>query len=296
MHSDYAQYFKFTGRSRLEKSINSLLGIVEGISVDSIINGAEINFLKLWLDEHNELKYCHPYNELLPLVENSLIDGVLEAEEKQDIVWLCKKLRSSEFFDEITADLQRLHAVLGGINSDGFISEAELEGLSDWLSEHVHLKMCWPYEEIESLIIGVLSDKKIDNEEQKFLKEFFSEFTAILDNQTIVNPVLTINRKVMGLCSVCPEIKFSGSKFCFTGTSYKYTRSEFSKLVNQLGGEVINSVSTKLDYLIIGADGNPCWAYACYGRKVERAVELRKIGSRWLIVHENDFHDAIADN
>ena len=83
MHSDYAQYFKFTGRSRLEKSINSLLGIIEGISVDSIINGAEINFLKLWLDEHNELKYCHPYNELLPLVENSLVDGVLEVEEKQ---------------------------------------------------------------------------------------------------------------------------------------------------------------------------------------------------------------------
>jgi len=99
----------------------------------------------------------------------------------------------------------------------------------------------------------------------------------------------------VGLCAVCPEITFSGNKFCFTGTSFKYTRSEFFQLVKQLGGEVVNSVSAKLDYLIIGADGNPCWAYACYGRKVEKAAELRKTGSRLLLVHENDFHDAVAD-
>ena len=71
---------------------------------------------------------------------------------------------------------------------------------------------------------------------------------------------------------------------------------EFSKLIKQLGGEVMNSVSAKLDYLIIGADANPCWAYTCYGRKVEKAVELRKSGARLILVHENDFHDAVADN
>lgn len=62
-----------------------------------------------------------------------------------------------------------------------------------------------------------------------------------------------------------------------------------------LGGEVVNHVSSHVDYLVIGADGNPCWAYACYGRKVEKAVQLRKKGGRILLVHENDFHDAVAD-
>ena len=50
-----------------------------------------------------------------------------------------------------------------------------------------------------------------------------------------------------------------------------------------------------MDYLVIGAEGNPCWSYACYGRKVERAVELRKEGLRIMIVHERDFHDALVD-
>lgn len=295
MHTDHRGYFKFTGRSRLEKSINSLLGIIEGISVDALINRTEVEFLNLWLSEHKELKTYHPYNELLPVVKNAIADGVLTSEEKQDILWLCQKFRSSEFFDEITADIQRLHAILGGIAADGAITEAELRGLSEWLSEHEHLTTCWPYEEVGSLITGVLSDKNIDSTEQKLLKEFFTEFTAILDGRTIVSPKLIIGGNIVGLCAVCPQISFSDRHFCFTGTSYKYTRSELSKLIKELGGKVVNSVSAKLDYLIIGADGNPCWSYACYGRKVEQAVELRKLGARLLLVHENDFHDAVAD-
>ncbi len=46
---------------------------------------------------------------------------------------------------------------------------------------------------------------------------------------------------------------------------------------------------------MVGAKGNPCWAFACYGRKVEEAMALRKAGNRLLIVHENDFFDALED-
>lgn len=53
--------------------------------------------------------------------------------------------------------------------------------------------------------------------------------------------------------------------------------------------------SKKVNYLVVGGEGNPCWAYACYGRKVEKAVELRRQGHPIVIVHENDFHDAVLD-
>lgn len=295
MHTDHQSYFHLSRRSRLDKSINTLLGIIEGISVDALINHQEIEFLNLWLSEHKEVENLHPYNELIPVVEDAIQDGILTSEEKQDILWLCEKLRSTEYFDEITADIQRLHAILGGIAADGAITEDELKGLDNWLSDHEHLKTCWPYEEVVSLILGVLSDKKIDETEKNMIKAFFSEFTSILDDKTVVSPKLTVDNNVVGLCSVCPEITFSNRRFCFTGSSCKYTRSEFSKLITQLGGEVSTSVSSKVDYLIIGADGNPCWAYTCYGRKVEKAVELRKSGSKLLLIHEYDFHDAVAD-
>ncbi|MES2537145.1 MAG: BRCT domain-containing protein [Pseudomonadota bacterium] len=295
MHSDHSPYLKFAGKYRVEKSINSLLGLVEGISVDACINDREVGFLKSWVSEHQELWNNHPYNELVPVVSHAIADGILSAEEKLDILWLCERLRRTDYFDKVTADLQRLHALVGGIAADGVVSADELRGLSEWMENHEDLRTCWPYDEIGSLVTKVLSDKRIDDEEQKLVQRFFSEFIGLMDNQTIVSPRLEGESLIAGLCAVCPEIAFSGSTFCFTGASSKYSRAEFSILVRQLGGEAISGVTAKLNYLIIGADGNPCWAYACYGRKVEKAVELRKKGIRLLLVHENDFHDAVAD-
>lgn len=295
MHPDHLKYAKFTTRAQLEKSINSLLGIIEGIAIDGAINASENGFLRLWLSEHAELQDRHPFNELVPAVQSAMDDGVLTQEERDDIIWLCERLRSTEYFDKITADLQRLHAILGGIVADGIISEDELRGLSSWLDDHDHLKTCWPYDEIGSLITAVLADKKIDEKEHKMLKDFFSEFIAVLDGRTIVSPSISEGASLIGLCAVCPEIQFDGSKFCFTGASTRYTRPQLVEIVSRLGGEVVSAISSKVSYLIIGAEGNPCWAYACYGRKVEKAVALRKSGARLLIVHENDFHDAVAD-
>lgn len=296
MHTDHRGYFKFTGRSRIDKAINSLVGLVEGIAIDGSVNADEIAFLHLWLQENADLRDRHPFSELVPVVDAAIADGILTDDERQDILWLCEKLRSTEFFDATTTDIQRLHALMAGITADGVITEAELRGLTDWLSEHDQLRTCWPYDEVGSLVTTVLADGYIDASEHKLLQNFFSEFVAVTDNRTIVSPKVVEGASLVGLCAVCPEVSFNGTKFCFTGASSKYSRTEFSALVRRLGGDVVGSVSASLHYLVIGADGNPCWAYACYGRKVEKAVELRKQGARILLIHENDFHDAVADN
>jgi len=295
MHPDHREYFKFTGRSRLDKAINSLVGLVEGVAIDGSINPDEIGFLSMWLRENADLRNRHPLNELMPVVEEAVADGIFTDDERQDVLWLCEKLRSTEYFDATTADIQRLHALMAGITADGVITEAELRGLSDWLAEHDQLKACWPYDEVDSLVTTVLADGRIDASEHKLLQNFFSEFVSVTDNRTIVSPKIAEGVSIVGLCAVCPEVSFEGTKFCFTGASSKYTRADFSTLVERLGGDVVGSVSASLNYLVIGADGNPCWAYACYGRKVEKAVELRKQGARILLVHEHDFHDAVAD-
>lgn len=295
MYTEEYKYIKFTAKSRLDKAVNSLLGIIEGIAIDGLINPMELDFLEMWLAEHAELRERHPFNELIPVVEIALADRVLTEEEREDITWLCERLRSDDFYDKTTADLQRLHAILGSIIADTEISEMELRGLSQWLDDHDHLRSCWPYDEIGSLVTNVLSDKKIDAQEHQLLNRFFSEFVALLDGRTIVSAPLSDGDSIVGLCAVCPDISFAGNKFCFTGASSRYTRSELVETVSRLGGEVVPSPSGKVNYLVIGADGNPCWAYACYGRKVEKAVALRKAGVRILIIHEHDFHDAVSD-
>ncbi len=295
MHPDHQGYHRHTSRARLEKSVNSLLGLIEGIALDGQVNASELAFLAEWLAEHHELREHHPYNELIPVVERAMADGALSEEERADLTWLCNRLTSAEFFDRVTADLQRLHAVVGGLIADMRITEQELAGLRDWLEAHDHLKSCWPYDEIDSLVSTVMRDGRIDEEEHQLLHAYFSEFVAILDGRTIVSAPVQANGTITGLCASCPEILFEEQAFCFTGASSRYTRQVMAGVVAKLGGTYLQNPSKKVNYLVIGAEGNPSWAYACYGRKVELAVQLRKQGHRILIVHEHDFHDAVAD-
>ena len=45
MHPDHISYFAFTPKSRLDKAIKSLAGIIEGISIDAETNKKELSFL-----------------------------------------------------------------------------------------------------------------------------------------------------------------------------------------------------------------------------------------------------------
>jgi len=295
MHQDHDPYLKFTGRARLEKSINSLLGMIEGIAIDQEINSQELDFLHIWLEDHRALRDRHPFNEIIPGIEQSLADRVLSDEEHQDLIWLCRRLTSEDFFDHVTADIQRLHAVVGGIVADTKISVKELRGFANWIDEHEHLRGCWPYDEICSLVTAVLADKQIDSEEHEILFRYFAEFVAVLDDRSIKSPPIQQTGAMVGLCAVCPDISFQDNLFCFTGASARYPRKKLAETVQSLGGTVAANPTKKVNYLVIGADGNPCWAYACYGRKVEKAIELRKAGVKIMIIHESDFHDAVHD-
>lgn len=296
MHPDHEKYMGFSLLSRLNKSLETIVGILEGISIDSIINAREVNFLTEWIRHCDDVRHLHPFNELIPVINTALADGVLTEEEKLDILWLCSRLDANgDYLKNVLNNMQQLHGVLGGILADGKVTEAELTGLMGWLSEHDNLKTCWPYDEVESLISGVMRDGKIDDKEQRLLQRLFAEFIQLEDDKTITNPPVFIDEQMIGLCSFAPEIKFEDSLFCFTGASIRFKRRELKEMVEQLGGKFTDSMTGKVDYLIIGADGNPCWAYACYGRKVEAAVNYRKTGRNVQLVHENDFHDAVAD-
>jgi|688.fasta_scaffold116758_5 hypothetical protein len=295
LHPDQLPYARYMSRPIAERATNSLAGLLKGISIDQQINFTEIQFLHQWITEHSPFANYFPFTELLPKVIAAVADGVMTTDERHDVLWLCDRLRDGNYYDQVTANLQQLHGIVGGIASDRKINEAELRGLSNWLDEHDHLRTLWPYDEIESLVTGVLADKKISDEEHALLQEFFEQFTPLFDDRTIADPLIEKNGTLVGLCAVCPDIFFESSTFCFTGSSHRYTRAALEAQVSELGGRVSNLVTKKLRYLVIGGAGNPCWSYACYGRKVEQAVQLRKAGHSLLIIHENDFHDAVAD-
>lgn len=286
---------EFLGKGRLDVAVNSLLGLLEGVAADGVITDGEIALLEAWLEGYREHADCHPFSELIPVLAHALADRIITADEREDITWLCRKMQSTQFYDAVTAGLQRLHGVIGGIAADGLIEPAELGALRAWLDQHEHLVSLWPYDEVSSLVTDAMADRRITAEEHQRLLEFFRNFTPVLDDRTITQPLVRVDSTLTGVCAVCPEITFLGARFCFTGESVRHPRARLAEMVEGLGGRVVASVSARLDYLVICAGANPNWAYACYGRKVEQAVGLRKEGARIVIVHENDFHDAVGD-
>lgn len=294
--ADKGEYLKFTGPARLDKALHTLEGLLRGVAADGEITTAELKSVRQWIEQHRPIVNRHPFNEIIHFLDDVLADGVVDAEEAKDVLWLCDQLSTSnEYFAAVTSDLQRLQGLMAGIAADGKITVDELNMLSDWIDEHEGLKGFWPYDELETVILEVLRDKKIDAEEHSMLIALFNEFLSYGTHKSAAIPLDEMTEKLGGFCAVCPEITFQAKKFCFTGRSKRASRKELANKVEKFGGEFIPSVRNDLNYLVIGDGGNESWAFACYGRKVEAAITLRKRGLPIVIVHENDFWDAVAD-
>lgn len=291
---DNASYVKFCGPQNRNKALNTLRGILNGIELDSEISNREVKELKNWCDDYSRFRKLNPFNELLYKVEESLEDDILDPEEIEDIKWFLERAcEGHPYYDALTGELQYLQGLIHGILADGVITETEVSRLTNWMNEHPELAGCYPFDEIYSVLLEIMKDKKIDAEEHEFLKAFFSEFATLsINNQLRITPELKSKITTLGVCAVDPEILFQNKIFTFTGFSIKGSRKHFSECITSKGATFNNNVVKDIDYLIYGSGSNPFWAYSCYGRKVEKVMQFRKTGSKAIIVHENDFWDA----
>ena len=297
--SELHEIRQFTAKSEADKAFNTLKGIVEGIEIDSIINDTEVQELKNWCNNHYELIDRAPFKEIIPFINNICEDNEITQDEYADLKWmLSQTIDKNKYYDVITAKVQELEGIMHGILADNQVTDEEIKNLEKWLFDNEELIGVYPFDEIEALIVGITNDGVITDKERAYLKLFISDFIERKGNSTVdFQEIETLKNDITiaGVCTINPFIEFKDHQFCFTGISKKYTRSALEGKIAKLGGVYKNSVSKKTDYLIIGESSNPCWAYSCYGRKVEEAVNLRKSGGKISIVKEIDFDDAAVE-
>jgi hypothetical protein len=299
-YSEVDDYRIYTSKAEVHKAVNSLIGIIQGVRLDGVVNADELSEITNWCSLHRHLQNKSPFSEIIPVIDRALMDDHLDNEEIQDILWLCNRVINSddleEYYNMVTSSIQQLEGILHGMLADNELSEAEINQLCDWMDDHEFLKGTYPFDEIDSLLVSAKEDGVISEDEKNMLKAFFGNF---IDTRISYNinefEIKNLQSKysVSGICAVCPEITFENKTFCFTGTSKQAKRNEIAEIILSKGGFFNNNVTKKTDYLIVGGDGNPCWAFSCYGRKVEKAVQARKDGSQIIIVHENDFWDEL---
>lgn len=292
-------YRQFTKPSELHKAVNTLRGLVAGMSSSGDVNEREIQELTNWCLLHAELKDRHPFSELIPVIETALEDRVIDEEERRNILWLCSNfVDNSSYYNIVTSSIQFLHGLVHGIMADTEISDSEIHALKSWVDANDYLQGTYPFDELNTLLHAILEDKIVTEDERNTLLAFCSNIVDFRDSTNLNEPDFAALRQrysVSGICAYCPEITFEKKIFCFTGESYRATRAEMAKDIEKLGGIFRAAVSSRTDYLVVGNAGNPCWAYSCHGRKIEEAMALRKEGGKVQIINETDFWDAIWD-
>jgi len=123
--------------------------------------------------------------------------------------------------------------------------------------------------------------QSIDDVGVKVAKSIF-QFFHNADNIEMIKKLQTLGIKMESHAIVNKTGSLSGQTFLFTGTLNDMKRSDAETKVEELGGKLLSGVSSKLNYLIAGADA---------GSKLEKAKKIPSI----KILSEQDFLKLIAE-
>lgn len=288
---DSGSFRQFCGPAQVHKDLNTLYGLIVGIQADGRINDSEINLLRAWMASVSSCQGQAPYNKFFAKINAIIGDGVVTAEEAEDLIWFCKNYldyNQNPYYDVITSSTQQLGGFLAGISADKTINTEELMVLSNWSSENAPLFKTWPFDTLLPAIKRITADRQLSVNEHSELLTFCHSVTSIksAEQEKITIPVKQLEQLV--------TIMIQESSFCFTGESSKYSRKELAQIVEMYGGIAADSVTAKLHYLVICDVRNPAWAFEMYGRKVEKAMNMKKKGAGPEVVFEEDLFAALS--
>ena len=168
-----------------------------------------------------------------------------------------------------------------GLTADGRVDQAEAEFLHNWLVQALQAD---DHPIIGNLLIKVesfLEDGVLDDDEAS---ELLCTLRTITGDETALGEIG--KSSTLPLDDPAPRLQFRGQSFLFTGTCAYGTRKDCHAVIRGLGGIVKNTVSRKLDYLVIGSYVTDSWAHETFGRKIEKAMAYRDQGVPIRIVAE----------
>jgi len=287
---DNDSYVQFCGPAQLERDLNILHGFISGIQIDNEINEQEAQSLMKWIASVHDCRQKYPYRIFVERITEVLSDGIVTAEEVQDLLWLCDQYLNIQnpYYNLITSRTQQLSGLVSGIVADRLINAAELIKLQEWLQDNAFLSGTWPFDDLFRFVENMITQKHVSPESYDALLKF-------CDVINVIPEIGETNGKklVEAVSEVMAQILIPESSFCITGASKLYTRRQIAEIVELHGGYMQDSVSGKLDYLVVCDDKNACWAFASYGRKVEKAIQLKAKGKGPAVIYEEDLFDSL---
>lgn len=186
--------------------------------------------------------------------------------------------------------IDQLIGICSGIVADGEVHDKEVVFLSTWLSEHDEVCREFPGNQISRRVMEIMEDGVVSEDERLELLELLQQISGNRFSDTGAADVEEAAVK----SDTVEHIDFEGRHFCFTGKFAFGTRKQCSDATTLRGGVCDGDVTKALDYLVLGVGVSKDWKHESYGRKIERALQIRDGGAhRPRIVNEADWVLAI---
>lgn len=287
--------YVFNYTQNRDKLFNNLISIIDGILSDGMVRDEEILYLDTWLLEAGEIIQNGVIRGLSSRVSKILSDGAVTEEERQELKQHLMDIQRDildipevDFFSK-ESDLHLLNGLCKGLISDKALSDEEVRYLDWWLTQNGTLKNNYPGKELYKLVKEILNDGVITAEESQTLHKALVDFTGCDLESGVVD----------GLSTKLPvdsdaDIEIEGKIFCLTGVFMVGKRSHIEDILKRYNGMISNTVTKKIDYLVIGVLSSRDWRFSSHGRKIEKAISYRdNEGVGLKVISEEMLFDAL---
>jgi len=186
--------------------------------------------------------------------------------------------------NNVSKAIDQLSGICAGILADGVINDSEAQFFSDWVRKFAPLEPVWPFTDILSRVERIFADGRCDDEERAELQGIME---ALCGHTPDAKPEETYSTTLPFCIPLPAPLLFPQQQFVVTGRFAYGTRRKVFEAIESLGGVATDSAPTlSTRYLVIGVFASRDWYNTNYGRKIERAVELRDSGSGVSIISE----------
>jgi hypothetical protein len=203
-----------------------------------------------------------------------------------------RQLFKANLENNVSKAIDQLSGICAGILADGEVSDAEARFFGAWVRKYAPYEPVWPFTDILKRVDRVFADGHIDDAERAELKTVME---ALCGYSETASPAETY-AATLPIDSPQPvPVLFPEHSFVITGRFAFGTRHKVIEAISARGGVATDGFpNCESQYLVIGTFASRDWYNTNYGRKIERAVELRNSQSGIAIISEEHWQRFVA--
>lgn len=170
---------------------------------------------------------------------------------------------------------------------DGVLDPHEVEFLYRWFGANPGALERWPGRDLWPAVVSYISnaDPQAPDSSNPAEGRLLGLLAELIGNAA---PEDHFAPTGLPLTTPPPAITFAARNFCFTGESAYGSRSELAAMIQARGGSAESNVTMRTHYLVICGMGSESWRHSAYGRKIEKAANLRdRPGSHIAIITDD---------